>query len=155
MKGHQRVVAHLQRLLTLQLAAAEQYMLHAHVCEDWGFARLAAHQQEAAADARTHVDLLVRRMLFLGATPDPTQRETPQLGTSVRDMFRLDLDSRYQFIEGLRTAMGCCVDERDFETQRLLGEVLRSHEEVYAYWLEQQLGLIEAVGIENYLAAQL
>jgi len=155
MKGHQRVVAHLQRLLTLELAAAEQYLLHAHICNDWGFAQLAERGHAAVADARAHIDVLIRRMLFLGATPDPSQRDVPQLGASVRDVFRLDLESRYQLVEGLRAAIGCCIDERDFETHRLLGELLHATEEDHTYWLEQQLGLIEAVGIENYLASQL
>jgi bacterioferritin len=155
MKGHQRVVAQLQRLLSLQLAAAEQYLLHAHICEDWGFAKLAERGHAAVVDARAHVDLLIRRMLFLGATPDPSQRDMPQLGASVRDVFRLDLENRYQLVDVLRTGIACCVEERDFETQRLLGDMLRTVEEDHAYWLEQQLGLVEAVGIENYLAAQL
>jgi len=155
MKGHQRVVVHLQRVLSVQLGALDQLLLHARMCEDWGFTKLADQGQSAVERAQGHVDQLMRRMLFLGGTPDLSQRDPVKVGDSARELMRLDLESQYQLAETLRSAIACCADEHDFETYRVLGELLTTTEEDHTYWLEQQLGLIQVIGLEIYLAAQL
>lgn len=155
MKGHQRVMVHLQRVLSVQLGALDQLLLHARMCEDWGFTKLADRGQSAIEQAQVHVDQLMRRMLFLGGTPDLSQRDPVQVGDSARELMRLDLETQYQLAETLRSAIACCADEHDFETYRVLGELLQTTEEDQTYWLEQQLGLIQVIGLEIYLAAQL
>ena len=155
MKGNQRVLAHLQHLLNCELAAVDQFLLNARIFEDWGYPKLAARTDAALADARRQTDLLLRRMLFFGSAPDLTQREATATATAVRDMLRTDLEMQYRLVEHLRGAMVCCIEEHDFQSQSMLGGMLRECEETHVNWLEQQLAQIEAMGLENYLAAQL
>jgi bacterioferritin len=155
MKGNQRVIAHLQRLLNCELAATDQFLVHARMFEDWGYPRLAAHTDAALHEVRRQTDLLLRRMLFLGSAPDLAQREVMGTATAVREMLRKDVEMHYRLVEYLRTAMICCIEEHDFQTQSLLGDMLCECEETHVNWLEQQLAQVEAMGLENYLSRQL
>jgi bacterioferritin len=155
MKGNPRVVAHLQRLLNAELGVADLSLLHARIYEDRGFPRLSAHADAVVGDAREALDRVLRRMLFLGAKPDMNQREPIAVASAIRDMLRNDLNGQYRLAECLRGALGCCHDEKDFQTAALLQSLLATVEERHAYWLEQQLGLLETVGEAAYLAAQM
>ncbi|MCG6941006.1 MAG: bacterioferritin [Thiohalocapsa sp.] len=155
MKGNQRVLAHLQRLLNCDLAAMDQFLLHARMFEDWGYTKLAARTDTALAESRRQTDLLLRRMLFFGSAPDLVQREAMTTATAVREMLRCDVEMQYRLVENLRAAMVCCIEEQDFQTQAMLAGMLRECEDTHVNWLEQQLAQIEAMGLENYLARQL
>ena len=155
MKGNQRILAQLQRLLNGELAAADQFLVHARMFEDWGYTRLAARTEAALQDSRRHIDLLLRRMLFLGSAPDLVQREAMATATAVREMLRHDVDMQYRLVEHLRVAMASCVEEHDFQSLAMLADMLRDCEETHVNWLEQQLAQVEAMGLENYLSRQL
>jgi bacterioferritin len=155
MKGNQRVIAHLQRLLGCELAAMDQFLVHARMFEDWGYTGLAAGTNAALADARRQTDLVLRRMLFFGSAPDLAQRETMSTATAVRGILRNDVEMQYRLVEHLRAAMACCIEEHDFHSQAMLGDMLRECEQTHINWLEQQLAQMEAMGLENYLAKQL
>jgi bacterioferritin len=155
MKGDQRVLAQLQRLLNGELAAADQFLLHARMFADWGYTQLAAHTEVALQDSRRHTDSLLRRMLFFGTPPDLLQRESMATATAVREMLRHDLDMQYRLVEYLRAAMATCLEAQDFQTLAMLADMLRDCEEAHVNWLEQQLAQVEAMGLENYLSRQL
>mgnify|MGYP006271992689 FL=1 len=155
MKGNQRILAQLQRLLNGELAAVDQFLVHARMFEDWGYTRLAAHTEAALADSRRHIDLLLRRILFFGTAPDLLQRESMSTATAVREMLHHDVDMQYRLVEHLRVAMATCVEEQDFQTLAMLAEMLRDCEEAHVNWLEQQLAQVEAMGLETYLSRQL
>lgn len=155
MKGNPRVIAHLQRLVNAELSVADLSLIHARIHEDRGLLKLAARTDTAVQQARASLDLLLRRMLFLGATPDMSQRDLLTPASEMPEMLRADLNAQYQLAELLRAAIACCHEERDFQTGTMLGTRLLRVEEENAYWLEQQLGLMESIGVENYMAAQL
>jgi bacterioferritin len=155
MKGSQRVLAHLQLVLNGELAATDQFLVHARMFEDWGYTKLAARANAALAESRRHTDLILRRMLFLGSAPDLVQREAMSTATAVREMLRKDVEMEYRLVDHLRVAMVCCIEERDFQTQAMLGDMLRACEETHVNALEQQLAQMEAMGLENFLARQL
>jgi bacterioferritin len=155
MKGNPRVIAHLQRLVNAELGVVDLSLLHARIYEDRGFVKLAARDDLVVQQGRASLDLLLRRMLFLGATPDMSQRDPLMPANEVREMIRADLTAQYQLADHLRTAIACCNEERDFQSGAMLGEMLLRVEEENTYWLEQQLGLMESVGPDNYLAAQM
>jgi bacterioferritin len=155
MKGNQRVIAHLQRLLNCELAAMDQFLVHARMFEDWGYGKLAARTDAALQEARRQTDRLLGRMLFFGSAPDLAQREAMSTATAVREMLRRDVEMQYRLVESLRAAMVCCIEEHDFHTQALLAEMLAACEDTHVNWLEQQLAQVEAMGLENYLAQQL
>lgn len=154
MKGNSRVVAHLQRLINAELGVVDLALIHARIYEDRGFGKLAARADAAVQDARDGLDQLLRRALFLGTTPDMSQREPVVPASAVPEMLRKDLSRQYHLVECLRTAISCCHEESDYQTGALLGQILLQAEERHAYWLEQQLGLIETIGLEPYLSVQ-
>jgi bacterioferritin len=155
MKGNQRVTGHLQRLLNCELAAMDQFLLHARMFQDWGYTKLAARTDAALQESRRQTDVLLRRILFLGSAPDLAQRDGMSTATAVREMLRRDVEMHYRLVEHLRVGMACCIEEQDFQTQALLADMLCQTEETHINWLEQQLAQVEAMGLENYLARQL
>ncbi|WP_296704825.1 bacterioferritin [Thiocapsa sp. UBA6158] len=155
MKGNPEVIAHLQRLLSNELAAIDQYFIHSLMYEDWGFAKLFARIEHEATEEKEHATMLIRRMLFLEATPDLSQRDGLRVGASVPEMLANDLQVEYEVAAALKEAIACCEQNKDFQTRNVLLQLLRDTEEDHADWLEQQLGLIDRVGLENYLQSQM
>jgi bacterioferritin len=154
MKGNAKVLAQLQRLLASELTAIDQYFIHSRMYENWGFQALYQRLAHETDEERQHADRLIRRMLFLEAQPDLSQRDPLRVGGDVAAMLRSDLALEYQVAADLKTAIACCEEERDYQTREILEGLLRDTEEDHAYWLEQQLGLIERVGLQNYLQSQ-
>ncbi|AGA90803.1 bacterioferritin [Thioflavicoccus mobilis 8321] len=155
MKGHPNVITHMQRLLANELTAIDQYWIHSRMYEDWGLSRLYERIAHEADEEREHADALIRRLLFLEATPDMTRREPLRVGATVPEMLGNDLQLEYDVAAALKEAIVCCEQERDYQTREILRQLLADTEEDHAYWLEQQLGLIEKMGLENYLQAQM
>ncbi|MCG6896681.1 MAG: bacterioferritin [Thiocapsa sp.] len=155
MKGHPDVIAHMQRLLANELTAIDQYFIHSRMYEDWGYARLFSRIDHETTEEKEHASMLIRRMLFLEAVPDLSQREGLRVGSTVPEMLANDLQVEYEVAAALKEAILCCERERDFQTRSILEQLLRDTEEDHAYWLEQQLGLIDQIGLQNYLQAQM
>jgi bacterioferritin len=102
-----------------------------------------------------HADALIKRLLFLETTPDLSQPDGLNVGRDVPQLLKNDLQLEYSVIKALRKAMAVCEAEQDFQTRDILKVMLADTEEDHAYWLERQLGLIEKIGLENYLQSQI
>lgn len=155
MKGNPAVIAQLQSLLASELASIDQYFIHSRMYEDWGYTKLFVRIDHETAEEKEHASMLIRRMLFLEATPDLSQRDGLNIGSSVPEMLANDLQLEYSVSTALKEAIVCCEQARDFQTRAILEQLLRDTEEDHAYWLEQQLGLIDQVGLQNYLQSQI
>jgi len=155
MKGNPEVISQLQSLLANELAAIDQYFIHSRMYEDWGLAKLFERIDHEATEEKEHASMLIRRMLFLEATPDLSQRDGLRVGATVPEMLANDLQVEYEVAAALKEAIACCEQARDFQTRAILEQLLKDTEEDHAYWLEQQLGLIEQIGLQNYLQAQM
>jgi len=155
MKGNGKVIAQLQKLLRGELAARDQYFIHARMCQDWGFSKLHEHINHEMEEETQHADAIIRRLLFLEHTPDLSIQEPLNIGRDVPQMLSNDLQLEYAVIKALRKAMAVCEEERDFQTRDILKGMLADTEEDHAYWLERQLGLIKKIGLENYLQSQI
>ena len=155
MKGNKKVIAHLQRLLANELSSIDQYFIHSRMYEDWGLGKLYERLSHETEEEKEHADKLIRRMLFLEATPDLSEREGLKVGANVREMLANDLKLEYSVAGALKEAIACCEAERDFQTREILEQLLADTEEDHAYWLEQQLGLIDKLGMKNYLQSQM
>lgn len=154
MQGHPEVIECLKDLLRGELAARDQYFIHSRQYEDQGLVRLYERLNHEMEEETQHADAILRRILFLGGRPDMRPHEfTP--GDTVEEMLRKDLDTEYRVREHLKAAMALCESVRDYVTRDLLLAQLRDTEEDHAYWLEKQLGLIEKMGLPNYLQAQM
>ena len=155
MQGHPKVIAYLNDLLAGELTAIDQYFIHSRMLRDWGYSKLFDRIDHEMHEEQTHGDTLIRRILFLDGMPDLGRREALNVGRSVPEMFRNDLAVEYRVVDHLREVIAFCESVRDYDTRQILLPLLRDTEEDHAYWLETQLGLIEKIGLPNYLQAQL
>lgn len=154
MKGSAKVIAELQKLLANELTAIDQYFIHSRMYEDWGYTKLYERLDHETEEEKEHADKIIRRMLFLEATPDLSQRDGLRVGADVTAMLQNDLQLEYDVAAALKQAIAVCEQERDFQTREILEVLLQDTEEDHAYWLEQQLGLIDKLGMQNYLQSQ-
>ncbi|BFO54814.1 MULTISPECIES: bacterioferritin [Comamonadaceae] len=153
MQGNPQVIDYFKDLLRGELAARDQYFIHSRIYEDQGFVKLYERLNHEMEEETQHADALLRRILFLGGLPDMRPREfTP--GTTVPEMLRKDLDTEYEVRAALQTGVHLCEGVRDYVSRDILLAQLKDTEEDHAYWLEKQLGLIERVGLQNYLQSQ-
>ncbi|MDF2181212.1 bacterioferritin [Neptuniibacter sp. CAU 1671] len=155
MKGNTRVINALNELLAMELAAMDQYFIHSRMYEDWGLTKLYERIDHEFDDEKGHAAALIERMLLLEGTPDMTKRTGFKVGKDVPEMLTYDLQLEYDVGDALKKAIKICEEEQDYQSREILEKLLEDTEEDHAYWLEQQLGLIKRIGIQNYLQSQL
>ena len=154
MKGSAKVIELLNEVLTGELTAINQYFIHAKMCGDWGYARLAQKIHHESIDEMKHADELIERILFLEGIPNVQRYGKINVGETVKEQFQLDLKLEHDAIERLRNGIALCRDEKDEVSRDMLEHILTSEEE-HTDWLETQLELMEQVGEKNYLAEQI
>ncbi|HEY0834881.1 MAG TPA: bacterioferritin [Azospirillum sp.] len=155
MQGKQSIIDRLNKLLTGELSAADQYLAHSRMMENWGFKGLYERIAHERHDELEHADKLIRRILFLEGTPDVASRDPLHIGKDVPEMLRNDLNLELAVIDALKEAIAHCEQERDYDTRRILVDLLEDTEEDHAHWLEQQIGLINRIGVQNYLQSSI
>ena len=151
MQGNPQVIAELNSILTGELTAADQYFIHSKMYENWGFHKLYARIDHERVEELDHASRVIRRILFLNGTPNVAARGPLAVGKDVPEMLKNDLAYEFKVISDLKRVIQVCEKAQDFETRQLLLDLLADSEEDHAHWLEIQLGLIERIGIENYL----
>jgi bacterioferritin len=154
MKGDPRVIAILNDLLTRELTAVHQYLLHARMCDDWGYERLYAKLHDESRDELDHADELAERILFLEGAPDVQRLGNVVPGANVKEQLEADLDLERGAAAEYNRGVELCRSAGDNGSADLLERLLEGTEE-HVHWLESQLTLIGQVGLQNYLAEQL
>lgn len=155
MKGNSKVIQQLQKLLAGELTAIDQYFIHSRMYDDWGLNELYERINHETEEEKEHADALIRRMLFLEATPDLSQRDGLKIGKNVPEMLANDLELEYTVVSALKEAIAICEAEQDYQSREILEKLLADTEEDHAYWLEKQLALISKIGTENYLQSKM
>lgn len=155
MKGNSQVIDALNRLLASELTAMDQYFIHSRMYEDWGLKELYERIDHEFDDEKGHAAKLIERILFLEGTPDMTKRDGLRIGKDVPEMLRNDLQVEYEVDQLLKDTMKLCEDLQDYQTRHMLTQLLEDTEMDHAYWLEQQLGLIDKIGLPNYLQSKM
>jgi bacterioferritin len=154
MRGQDDIIELLNEVLTSELTAINQYFLHAKMCSNWGYDRLAEKIRNESIDEMKHAEILVNRILFLEGVPN-LQRLLPlQIGETVPEQFEKDLEVEHVAIERLNRGIALAVERADNGTRELLARILVAEEE-HADWLETQLEAIRQLGVERYLGHQL
>ena len=102
-----------------------------------------------------HATKLIQRILFLEGSPNLKERDPLNVGTDVAGMLKNDLKLEYQVIAALKEVIARCEAAKDFETREILEDLLKDTEEDHTWWLEQQLGLIDKIGLNNYLQSKM
>jgi len=155
MKGKKEVLNQLQILLNGELAARDQYFAHSRMYKDWGLDKLYERINHEMEEETEHADTLVERILFLEGEPDFSNQDKVNIGKDVSEMLRNDLEVEYSVVKALKMAIKVCEDEQDYDSRAILTKLLDDTEMDHAYWLEKQLGLIEKIGLKNYLQSQM
>ncbi|MCC3860945.1 bacterioferritin [Pseudemcibacter aquimaris] len=155
MKGNQKIIDALNSLLTHELSAADQYFIHSQMYEDMGLEALYTRLEHEREEELDHAKMLVERILFLEGKPDVGSRAALNIGDDVPSMLKSDLDYELMVVDALKDVIELCEKERDYQTRQILLKLLEDTEEDHTYWLEKQLGLIEKVGLQNYMQSQM
>jgi bacterioferritin len=150
MEGDREIIGLLNEQLTAELTAVNQFFLHAKMQQDWGYVRLAKHTHSEAHDELKHAARLTERILFLEGAPDYQTLNTLQIGHNVPDQLRADLALEMEVVTRLRPAIALMRSRGDITSARIFEEILADEEEHVDY-LETELGLVQALGEQNYL----
>jgi bacterioferritin len=154
MRGSRKVIDVLNDVLAAELVGINQYFLHARMCKNWGFHRIAEVNYHESIDEMKHADSLVERILFLEGLPNLQKLGRVRVGQTVPEQLSLDRDVEVEAVKRLNAAIALCVAEKDNTSRDLLEDMLES-EEKHLDWLETQLDLIQKLGEKPYLAEQL
>ena len=155
MKGDQKVIELLNKQLAGELTSIDQNFVDSRVYEDWGLTKLYEQFNHEMQDEQAHASALISRILFLEGTPNVSTRLEITSATNVADMLANDLKSEMDIAAHLKVAIAYCESVKDYDTREILEVLLKDTEEDHIFWLETQLGLIERVGIQNYLQSQM
>ena len=153
MKGKAEVIEVLAKMLKEELGAISEYFIHAEMCESWGYKKLSDHTKKESINEMKHAEKLIERILFLEGTPNLNDMPKLNVGKDVKAQFQNDLALEKNAVIEYNAAISTCRKAGDNASADLL-QVILNDEEEHVDFLEEQLSLIDNIGIQNYLAQQ-
>lgn len=150
MQGDPQVIEFLNQALKNELTSLNQYFLHARMLDNWGLRRLGKIEYEESIDEMKHSDRLVKRILFLQGLPNLQDLGKLFIGEDVREILECDLKRELDAHPLYKAAIAHCESVKDYVTRELLVHIQKSEEE-HIDFIEEQLGLIDKVGLQNYI----
>jgi len=154
MKGNAKVIAALNEILTAELTGINQYFIHAKMCKNWGFHRLADMNRKESIGEMKHADEVIERILYLDGVPNMQRLNKVRVGEGVVEQLKLDLALEVDAVAKLNETIALAVEAGDNGSRDLCERILVSEED-HIDWLETQLELVNQVGEQNYLAQQI
>lgn len=151
MKGNDKIISMLNEMLSDELTAVNQYMVHSEMCDNWGYERLHKAMEKRAIDEMKHAEKLIARILFLEGTPDVSTYGKITIGADVQKQMTNDLKAEAGAVVAYNKSVKLAQDAGDNGTRELLESILKD-EEAHLDWLEAQNDQIMQMGIQNYLA---
>jgi len=153
MKGNEKVIETLNALLSEELAAINQYMVHSEMCANWGYEKLHEANEKRAMDEMHHAEKLIARIIFLEGKPIVSELAKIHIGATVEEQLKSDLGAEGEAVKMYNDAIRLAMELHDNGTRELLEEILED-EENHLDWLEAQLDQISQMGIQIYLGEQ-
>lgn len=154
MQGNPEVIGHLNRVLKGEFTAIHQYIVHAEMCDNWGYSKLGGFIKQQAIGEMRHAEILIERILFLEGVPGMGELSPLNVGQNVKDQLSNDLQLEYEAVRILNAAIKDAVAVGDNASRELFGTILKDEEE-HVDWLESQLQMIADMGLGIYLSQQL
>ena len=154
MKGDPEIIALLNDVLTAELTAINQYFIHAKMCANWGYTKLASKKKEESIEEMRDADAVIDRILFLDGVPNMQRLNPVKVGEDVVEQHRADLALEVGAVDRLNKGIKICRDKGDNGTRELLERILKGEEHAID-WLEAQLHIIQEIGKEQYLSQQI
>jgi bacterioferritin len=154
MKGNENLIARLNDLLSDELTAINQYMVHSEMCENWGYGKLHKAIEARAITEMKHTEKLIARLLFLEGRPTVSNLKTIHIGGDVEAQHKNDLNAELTAIKAYNEGIRLAVEVGDNGTRELLGSILKDEED-HLDWIEAQLDQINQINIQNYLVEQI
>jgi len=154
MKGHDKIIEHLNARLAEELTAINQYLVHAEMCENWKYGRLSDVIEKRAIAEMKHAETLIERILFLEGRPIVGTLNQINIGSEVPQMHANDLGAEHAAVRNYSASIRAAGELVDDGTRKILESILRDEED-HVDWIEAQLDQIKQTGVENYLAEQI
>ena len=154
MKGKPEVIAVLNEMLCEELTAINQYMLHAEMCDNWGYKKLGGYIKKQSIGEMKHAEALIERILFLEGSPRMEETLKLSIGNNVKAQLNNDLKLERGAVAAYNRAIETARKNSDNATADFFKDILKD-EEQHVDFLETQLGLIDQLGYENYLVEQM
>ncbi len=154
MKGNEKIIAELNNLLSDELTAISQYMVHSEMCDNWGFEKLHKAIEGRAITEMKHAEKLIGRILFLEGIPVVSELKKISIGADIETQFKNDLAAEYGAVKGYNTAVRLAHDLTDNGSRELFDSIL-TDEEDHVDWLEAQMDQVKMMGLQAYLVEQL
>jgi bacterioferritin len=153
MKGNEKLLTALNGLLSDELTAINQYMVHSEMCDNWGYSLLHKSIEKRAIDEMKHAEKLIARILFLEGTPVVSQLKPIKIGKNVEEQLSSDEGAEAGAVTAYNEAIQLAVSVGDNGSRDMLESILKDEED-HIDWLEAQIDQMQQMGIPNYLANQ-
>jgi bacterioferritin len=154
MKGNAKVIAKMNDLLSDELTAVSQYMVHSEMCANWGFTKLADAIEKRAIDEMKHAEMHIGRILFLEGIPIVSHLKEISIGAEVEPQLQNDHSAEDGAVKSYNDGIKLCVELGDNGTREMMESILKD-EERHIDWIEAQMDQIKRMGVQNYLVEQI